>query len=551
MDVISVELDVVDRESLVVSIDKEYPFINDRDYSCDELMSENEGFLHNTFEPRLLLTDNPDASNGPPVVVRWKDVDFRENSLPGLGEKLIVLSGNRRSLLLRSDCYKEYKEALAGMEQRLLLRSDCYKKYKEAHGDGGCPVLVRVLSMNEKKISTIDCQRLLRACNNGPVTPLTGIEVECSAAAGYIQSDDLRKELEQIIKGCSGPVQEEFRLDTEPGKGDLNPALSKSKPLMKRLMDENVSSLVNSMGVSGLLRPSEKKFFCVATMIGDEHASKLTRKGAEFFLNICAAYHLGEGLSDPGLFTAFYRELSSAKHEVMFKAYRSALPALIDPKNCSKDEKTILIAGLRQALIPVSTNEETPPLGANSSKTNAEGVLADSENPEIKLMRKIQATITVDEEELKRATALWKGMKPNMAAKQIAIHLKNIAVGEPAREGGKCQRSSKKKTMEKRDADLKTAVRAAMASGVKRKDLGAGTDPNIQRLDPSAKELKGIFQEINSERKNVIEKALAGGPNENPHKLLEMINVRLSSAGLKQLDAEGLKNFRRKTRKVV
>ncbi len=104
-----------------------YPYQNDRDY----VRSENQGkvvsgALPGRFDPRYLLTDNPDSSNGPPVV------DGAGNALGGNGRAMMmqrVYSGNpqgaqsyRNLLALKAPQFGVDAAQVRSMKQPVLVR---------------------------------------------------------------------------------------------------------------------------------------------------------------------------------------------------------------------------------------------------------------------------------------------------------------------------------------------------------------------------------------------------------------------------------------------
>lgn len=108
-----------------------YAYTNDRDYTQTENQMRVVGQAQK-FNPRYLITDNPDAVNGPPVV----DVDGN------------ALGGNSRVMSLQR-VYSQHPEAARAYRQMLLDEAERYGVDPEQIRGMKQPVLVREIPKEE------------------------------------------------------------------------------------------------------------------------------------------------------------------------------------------------------------------------------------------------------------------------------------------------------------------------------------------------------------------------------------------------------------------
>jgi RNA polymerase sigma factor (sigma-70 family) len=200
----------------------DYPHgLNERDYSLPEEKQKNEA-MANGFDPRRVVTDNPDAVNGPPIV----------------DKKGLVLGGNRRTILLSDPrAYAKYRPYLQQNAERFGLKADDVAKMQQ-------PVLVR-------RVDASDAQRpeLIRRLNE---VPTGGIDTANDAVSAG----------KQITPDLVNTVSNLFQQDPD-------------KTPLQHLSDGDTKSIAQGLLDAGAIRPNDKEKYVGAN-------GNLTPEGARF-----------------------------------------------------------------------------------------------------------------------------------------------------------------------------------------------------------------------------------------------------------------------------
>jgi RNA polymerase sigma factor (sigma-70 family) len=200
----------------------DYPHgLNERDYSLPDEKQKNEAMVSN-FDPRRVVTDNPDAVNGPPIV----------------DKKGLVLGGNRRTIMLSDPrAYAKYRPYLQANADRFGLNPDDVAKMQQ-------PVLVR-------RVDTSDDERpeLIRRLNE---VPTGGIDTANDAvSAGKQITPDLVKSVSDLFQ-------------QDPDKTPL-----------QHLSDGDTKAIAQGLLDAGAIRPNDKEKYVGAN-------GNLTPEGARF-----------------------------------------------------------------------------------------------------------------------------------------------------------------------------------------------------------------------------------------------------------------------------
>ena len=197
------------------------PGLNERDYSLPAEKAKNEGMV-SSFDPRRVVTDNPDAVNGPPIV----------------DKSGIVLGGNRRTIMLSDPrAYAKYKPYLQSNAARFGINPDDVAKMHQ-------PVLIR-------RVDTPIEQRpeLIRRLNESPTGGLD--TANDAVSAGKQVSPDL-------VKSVSDLFQQD--LDKTP---------------FQHLSDGDTKAIAQGLLDAGAIRPNDKEKYIAAN-------GNLTPEGARY-----------------------------------------------------------------------------------------------------------------------------------------------------------------------------------------------------------------------------------------------------------------------------
>ena len=200
----------------------DYPHgLNERDYSLPEEKQKNEA-MANGFDPRRVVTDNPDAVNGPPIV----------------DKQGLVLGGNRRTILLSDPrAYAKYRPYLQANADRFGLKADDVAKMQQ-------PVLVR-------RVDTSNAHRpeLVRRLNE---VPTGGIDTANDAVSAG----------KQITPDLVNTVSNLFQQDPD-------------KTPLQHLSDGDTKAIAQGLLDAGAIRPNDKEKYVGAN-------GNLTPEGARF-----------------------------------------------------------------------------------------------------------------------------------------------------------------------------------------------------------------------------------------------------------------------------
>lgn len=171
-----------------------YNLVNDRDYSSPaNRIDVEEATKAGVFDPRLVLTDDPTATNGPPVIIESGD----------------VLGGNSRTMML-GRIYKNHPADAQKYRQALKKRAGMFG-LDAAEIDGFKePVLVRIIDSKPENL-----QKLITDLNIQPGKALSSTEAasarakQMPAATMQYLSDRLAAEgpdgtLAQALEGGKG-----------------------------------------------------------------------------------------------------------------------------------------------------------------------------------------------------------------------------------------------------------------------------------------------------------------------------------------------------------
>jgi broad specificity phosphatase PhoE/2'-5' RNA ligase len=174
-----------------------YQFVNDRDYTKPEAANRVISNSGSGFNPNYLITDNPDATNGPPVI------DPNGNVLGGNSRAMIlgrVYAGNPRGAAAYRDLLTQ-KAAQFGLDPAQI------SQMKQ-------PVLVREAT---HVLPTEEAQRLIGSYNQPPTAALSPAERALSDSrrlspetldylAGKVEDQGPDGTLAQALEGKNGPA---------------------------------------------------------------------------------------------------------------------------------------------------------------------------------------------------------------------------------------------------------------------------------------------------------------------------------------------------------
>ena len=159
----------------------DYRLVNDRDYSTPaNRIDVEEATKAGAFDPRLILTDDPTATNGPPIVYEGGD----------------VLGGNSRTMML-ARVYRnhsaeghKYRQALESRAAMFGLKPEDLKRFDQ-------PILVRVIDAQPENL-----QKLITDLNVQPGKAMSSTEA-ASARAKSMPAETMQFLSEKL--GLEGP----------------------------------------------------------------------------------------------------------------------------------------------------------------------------------------------------------------------------------------------------------------------------------------------------------------------------------------------------------
>lgn len=175
----------------------DYQLVNDRDYAEPEAAARVLGNSRvDTFEPSYLINDNPDATNGPPIIDRNGN----------------VLGGNSRTMII-SRVYGGVPEAAAAYKNSLIQKATQFGFNPDDIAAMRRPVLVRELS---RELSREEAQRAITAFNQPPTAALRPAERAIADSrglspqtldylSGKIDEQGPDGTLAQALEGRAGP----------------------------------------------------------------------------------------------------------------------------------------------------------------------------------------------------------------------------------------------------------------------------------------------------------------------------------------------------------
>ena len=205
--------------------DERYHYLNDRDYtkpSAQLRVTQNSG---GKFDPSYLVTDNPDSTNGPPIIEQNGN----------------VLGGNNRTMTL-ARVYSGNPKGAEAYRAMLVRKAASFGVDPEAVRNMRQPVLVREMSEED-----LDPQRAITDLNKSPTAALS--QSEQSTADARSMSSATARSISRILDGAAPDASLNDVLTSKHGPYMVNQLIKEgifTEAERPSLIDDNTGAVTKS-----------------------------------------------------------------------------------------------------------------------------------------------------------------------------------------------------------------------------------------------------------------------------------------------------------------